>query len=96
MARDYASIDISAGNAPGLTEVADEVHRTSQPRVPRRADEEIAVLLPAPKMQRICKQAKPVTEDDALFRGIGSGASTIAGGVSGKKHEYLLRAKRGQ
>lgn len=95
MAGDYASIDISAGNAPDLATLAEEVHRTNRPRLLRRADEELAVLMPAPKKRPVRERAKPVTEDDALFRSIGSGASTIPGGVSGKKHEYLLRAKRG-
>lgn len=96
MATEYTSIDLSQENVPDLAELAEEVHRTNQPRVLRRADEDLAVLRPAPVKKRSRGRIKPVTEDDALFRSIGSGASAIPGGVSGKKHEYLLRAKRGQ
>lgn len=96
MATDYTPIDLSQGNVPDLAELAEDVHRTNQPRVLRRADEDLAVLLPASITKRARGRVKPVTEDDALFHSIGSGASTIPGGASGKKHEYLLRAKPGQ
>lgn len=49
MASEYAPIDISTGNAPDLAALADEVHRTNRPRVLRRADEEIAVIVPVKK-----------------------------------------------
>lgn len=95
MASEYASIDISQDTVPDLATLAEEVHRPNRPRLLRRAEEELAVVMPAPRKRRARGRARPVTEDDALFRSIGSGESTIPGGVSGKKHEYLLRAKRG-
>lgn len=72
MASDYASIDISTGNAPDLATLAEEVHRTNRPRLLCRADEELAVVMPAPRRKRVRGRAKPVTEDDALFRSIGT------------------------
>lgn len=95
MASEYASIEISQGTMPDLATLAEEVHRTNRPRLLRRADETLAVVMPAPSKRQARRRSKPVTEDDALFRSIGSGESTTPGGVSGKKHQYLLRAKRG-
>jgi hypothetical protein len=94
MAHEYPEIDLNQGDLPDLAAVADEVHRTNRPAILKRADEELAVVMPAAKRPRRTHKGKPVTEDDALFRGIGTGESGIPGGVSGKKHEYLLQAKR--
>jgi hypothetical protein len=94
MAHEYPAIDLNQGDLPDLAAVADEVHRTNRPRVLKRADEELAVVMPVGQRPRRTHKGKPVTENDALFRSIGTGKSAIPGGVSGKKHEYLLQAKR--
>jgi hypothetical protein len=52
MAHEYPAIDLNAGDVPDIAELAEEVHRTKQPRVIRRADEDIAVLMPAKKAIR--------------------------------------------
>ena len=46
MATEYPPIDLGRGNIPNLTELAEEVHRTNQPRVLRRADQDIAIISP--------------------------------------------------
>lgn len=46
MATEYPSIDLGQGNTPNLAELAEEVHRTNQPRVLRRADQDIAIISP--------------------------------------------------
>ena len=91
MASELNPIDLK--NAPSLPELVDEVRKTNRARVIRADGEDVAVLIPTPKRQH-GRRAKPVDETDALFRGIGSGESTIPGGISGKKHEAVLRAKR--
>jgi hypothetical protein len=53
----YKPIDIS--NDPELLKLAEEVHTTREPRILRRDDEDLAVLMPAgPKRRRKGKSAK--------------------------------------
>lgn len=92
MAQEHQRIDIT--NTPEVLKLAEEVQRTKEPYLLQRGSEDIAVLLPAPQKKSARSRVKPVTEDDALFRLIGIGRSDIEGGISEKKHEYLLRAKR--
>jgi hypothetical protein len=92
VARQLKPIDIS--NTPDLLKLAEEVQRSKEPYLLQRDNEDIAVLMPAPKRTKSGTRVKPVETDDALFRSIGSGRSGIPGGVSGKKHEYLARAYR--
>ena len=47
-----------------------------------------------PKPRRKSINGQPLTEDDPLFRSIGSARSGIPGGISGRKHEYQLKAYR--
>jgi hypothetical protein len=49
MAHEYPVVDLTKGTVPDLAEVAEEVHRTRQPAVIRRADEDIAVISPVSK-----------------------------------------------
>ena len=46
MAHEYPVVDLNTGNVPDIAELAEEVHRTRQPRVFRRADEELALIAP--------------------------------------------------
>ena len=91
MAHEYPAIDLNQGDVPALAALAEEVHRTKQPRILRRADEELAVLMPAAKRTRGTRKGKPVTEDDPLFRAIGIGHSG-RGDISANKHAYLAEA----
>jgi hypothetical protein len=52
MAQEHPATDLNAGDVPDLAELAEDVHRTKRPRVIRRADEHIAVLMPAKKPVR--------------------------------------------
>lgn len=73
MARDYASIDISNGNVPGLAELADEVHRTNRPRVLKRADEDLAVVMPlAPTTKRPSKRSPTPDDIQAAWDAFGT------------------------
>jgi hypothetical protein len=49
MAFEYPVIDLNNSNVPDLAQVAEEVHRTRQPRVIRPADEDLAVIAPVKK-----------------------------------------------
>jgi hypothetical protein len=64
----YKPIDIS--NDLELLKLAEEVHTTHEPRILRRDDEDLAVLMPAgPKPRRKGKSAK----DLELFRSAAGG-----------------------
>ena len=91
MAHEYPAIDLNTGDVPDLAQVAEEVHRTKQPRSIRRADEELAVVMPTAKRSRGTRKGRPVTEDDPLFRAIGIGHSG-RGDISANKHTYLAEA----
>jgi hypothetical protein len=67
MAHEYPVVDLNNSNVPDLAEVAEEVHRTRQPRVIRRADEDLAVLVPAKKPATRRALLKKSPEDMAAF-----------------------------
>lgn len=92
MAQEYKSIDTN--DVPEMPGIAEEGHRTKEPRVFGHNSEELAVVAPSRPARKTPSKARPVTQDDALFRLIGIGRSGISGGVSGKKHEALKRAYR--
>ena len=83
---------VNIAQIPELLRLAEEVHKSRRPRVLRRDHEDLAVLIPAPPARRSPSKARPVTEDDPLFRLIGIGETNVPGGLSEKKHEYLARA----
>jgi hypothetical protein len=41
MAHEYPAIDLNSGHVPDIAALAEEVHRTKQPRVIRRAPEDM-------------------------------------------------------
>ncbi len=72
MARELTPIDIS--NTPDLLRLAEEVAESGKPRVLRRADEDVAVLLPIKKpAPRRRTGRKKTTEDYAAFRSSAGG-----------------------
>lgn len=91
-AKEPQRIDISS--LPELLKLVQEVRTTNEPAVLQQESEDLALLSPVRPASHSKTTAKPVTRDDALFRLIGIGKSGIPGGVSGKKHEYLVRAYR--
>ena len=92
MAKEPRHIDISS--MPELVKLVHEVRQTNEPSILMEESADVALLSPVPAKKRAKTTAKPVTGDDALFRLIGIGKSGIPGGISGKKHEYLVRAYR--
>lgn len=92
MAKEPKPIDIS--NVPEVLRIVEEVRMGSEPRVLRRDGEDVAILTPIRLRKRPPSKAAPVTTDDALFRLIGIGESSVPGGVSGKKHKALAKAYR--
>ena len=80
---------IDVEGRPDLARVANEVRTTQEPCVLQHNDEAIAVVIPAKAPRKRQNHAKAVTREDALFRLIGIGESTVPGGVSSRKHERL-------
>jgi hypothetical protein len=80
---------IDIRNRPELQGLAEELRRSKRPHLLTDANGEIATITPA---RRRAPKSQPVTLDDPLFELIGIGESSIPGGVSERKHEYLLEA----
>jgi hypothetical protein len=92
MAKETQRIDIT--ETPELRRFVEQVQATQSPVVLQRDGEDLAILTPAPRKRQSPSKARPVTRDDALFTLIGIGRSSVPGGVSGKKHEHLVKAYR--
>jgi hypothetical protein len=90
--KELKPVDVTT--TPEILRLAQEVARTRVPVMLKTDQEDLAVLTPAAQPKRRSGRAKPVTEDDPLFRLIGIGRSRTPGGVSGRKHEALARAYR--
>src|SRR5947199_7305191 len=65
MAEHSKAIDIS--NIPEILRLAEEVRRAGEPRVLQRNGEDLAVILPLPRPQRV-QFKKPTAADLAAFR----------------------------
>ena len=73
MAHEYPAIDLNTGDVPDIAELAEEVHRTKQPRVIRRADEDLAVIVPVKKATKRRALPKKSPEDmEAFWSSFGS------------------------
>lgn len=92
MAKELQSVDIS--HLPELLRFAEEVRKSKQPRVLRRNDEQLAMIIPLEAVPPKRRRTGILSRDDSLFRLIGIGRSGIPGGISWRKHEYFLRAFR--
>lgn len=92
MAEERLPIDIS--DDPMLVRLAEEVRASGMSLVLQIGSEDVAVLTFLQKAKT--RGGRAVTSEDALFRLVGIGSSGIPGGVSGHKHEALLRARRAQ
>lgn len=92
VAREPQPIDIA--DYPDLVRLVEEIQTSQTPRVLRRGDEDVALLTPVKPKRKRAPRARPVTEDDPLFRLIGTGETGVPGGISGKKHEDLAKAYR--
>ncbi len=90
MAHEHAPIDITA--LPDLAPLVEEVRRTGQARVIRRADEDVALLTPLPAMRPARAKRAPAPQDDSLWDLVGIGASDGPEDVAADKHDYLADA----
>lgn len=75
MASEYISIDIS--NVPDLLKLAEDVRQTRRPRVLRRADEDIAVLMPVQTAPKKASKHGPTAEDIAAFEAAAGGWAEV-------------------
>jgi hypothetical protein len=82
---------IEVDQVPDLAKIADEVQATGVPAILARNGQDLAIVTPVRPPRRSPSRARPVTEDDPLFRLIGIGKSGIPGGMSGRKHEFLKK-----
>ncbi len=65
MAEQPKAIDIS--DVPDMLRLAEEVHRTGDPRVLRRDGEDLAMVVPMPRPRKT-RLKKPTAADYAAFR----------------------------
>ena len=86
--KEAKGIDIS--KMPDLVALAEEVCKTGEPRLLKRDDEDLAILMP---VGRTAKRSKghPITKHDALWNIVGIGHSG-KGDISANKHKYLAEA----
>lgn len=89
--RDLQRIDIST--VTDLEALAEEMRRTNEPRILRRANEDIAILAPVTRKKRKrIAVARPFTMDDPLWNIVGIAHSEGPTDVSQNKHKYLAEA----
>ncbi len=85
---------VDIGSMPELVRLAEEVRQSGEPLVLQENARPVAILRPIRYRRNMSHKPCPVTRDDPLFQLVGIGQSAIPGGISEKKHEYLLRAHR--
>ena len=90
MATEIQAVDI--GELPELVRLAEEVRATRTPRLLRRDDEDVAIIMPCRTARPRARRKGVLTRDDPLFRSIGSGRSGIPGGISGRKYNAFKKA----
>jgi hypothetical protein len=90
MARERIHIDISS--QPAVRELVDRVKTAGVPAVLQIDSEDVAVLLPPRRRRK--RQTGVLAPDDPLLDLVSAFESNVPGGVSGDKHEALLRLKR--
>lgn len=92
MAEELKHIDIT--HRPALLQVVREAQSVNEPLVLSQDGEDVAILRPVKRAPKRVKRSGVLTREDPLFSLIGIGQSNVPGGVSGKKHEYVLEAYR--
>ena len=85
-------VDVS--QLPEVLAIAEEVRNTQEPRLLKKGDQELAMLVPLGPWAKGRSKSRAVTRGDAIFQLIGIGRSGIAGGISGDKHKRLAEAYR--
>ncbi len=90
MARKIEEIDVT--DLEQVVSIAEEVRRTGEPKLLRRQGEDLALVVPTTTPRG--RVGRPLTESDPLLDLIGIGRSEIPGGISSRKDQALLIAKR--
>ena len=88
--RDIRTIDVT--NIPDLLRLVEEVCSTSEPRILRRDNQDVAIVRPLKPAKRRIPRGRPANADDPLWKLVGIGASEGPGDVSANKHKYLADA----
>ena len=65
----HEAIDVR--DLPDLEQLAEEVRRTGEPRMLRRADEELAMIVPVPKRRRPAGRVKTAADRKAFLSSAG-------------------------
>lgn len=79
-----------------LLQLVEQAQSAHQPLVLSKGSEDVAILHPVKRSTKRVTAGRVLTREDPLFSLVGIGQSNIPGGVSGKKHDYLLEAYRQQ
>ncbi len=90
MAKELNPIDVT--DRPELLRIAEEVHATKEPRLLRRAREDLAILTPAVPAGERVRRGRAFTMSDSLWNIVGIGRSEGPTDVAQNKHEYLAEA----
>lgn len=84
--RDLKRIDI--GEVTDWAALAEEVHRTNEPRVLQRAHEDVAMLVPLTRRKvRRAPRGKLLTKDNPLWNIVGIGQSEGPTNIALYKHD---------
>lgn len=94
MPKQLKHIDIT--DRQELLQLVEQAQSTHEPLVLSKGSEDVAILHPVTRPAKRAMAGKVLTREDPLFSLIGTGQSNIPGCVSGKKHDYLLKAYRQQ
>jgi hypothetical protein len=90
MAKRLEEIDVTGLNE--VAAIAEEVQRTGEPKRLTKDGKDIAIITPIPARRR--RKTGIITETDPLFSLVGIGRSGVPGGMSARKYQTLLNAKR--
>jgi len=94
MGKELKHIDIT--HKRELLQIVEQVQGAHEPVVLSRGSEDVAILRPMKRAPKRVTRGRVLTREDPLFSLVGIGRSNIPGGVSGKKHDYVLKAYRQQ
>ena len=92
MAKEAIHVDIT--NKRELLQIVEQAQSAHQPLILSKGSEDVAILRTVKRSTRRRASGNVLTREDPLFSLIGIGESNVPGGVSGRKHEYLLEAYR--
>ena len=93
MAHETVPIDVTS--SPDLRRLAEDVASSQTPRILRRGEEDMAVVVPAPR-KHSARHGRPTSQDDPLWQIIGMADAAVPADaptdVSSHKQKYLADA----